>query len=102
MKKVIPIKVVPYRALPCEASEFTIKGMVADKDDFGYNTDCGSFDYEYGDYADENWACADNQFVRIDCTPEVLEKYNITEQEFLVIQDELADEFSIGCCGWCV
>ena len=97
------IKIVAYGALPCEAQELVINGIEADKRDFGYNTDCGSFGYEYGEFDDENWACADNQFVADDCVDQdILVKYGITEKEYREIQDKLASEFDVGRCGWCV
>lgn len=97
------IKIVPYGALPCEAQEFSIGKVAADKSDFGYNSDVGSFDYEYGEWDDENWACADNQFVPHETVDqEVLQKYGISEQEYRQIQDRLASEFCVGGCGWCV
>lgn len=33
-------------------------------------------------------------------TKEVLDKYNITEEEYNKICDELEYKLGIGCCGW--
>lgn len=97
------IKIVPYGALPCEAAEFEIDGKPADKSDFGRNTDVGSFDYEYGEFDDENWACADNQFdAHADIPEGVLQKYGIDEARYREIQAELSEKFNVGGCGWCV
>ena len=97
------IKIVVYGSLPCEAESFVINGVVGSKSDFGCNSDVGSFDYEYGEWDDENWACADNQFVPDDKPQDgVLEKYSITLDEFREVQDRLKVEFNIGGCEWCV
>jgi hypothetical protein len=103
MSKVIEIKAEPYGALPCEAKSFEVNGIAGDKSDFGNNTDVGSFDYEYDDLADENWACADNQFVSHEQIPDgVLDKYRITEQEYREVQARCEAIFNVGGCGWCV
>lgn len=103
MKKVLEIKAVPYGSLPCEAQEFVINGVKGDKSDFGHNGDVGSFDYEYDDWAEENWSCADNQFTPHNEPPEgVLEKYKITEEQYREVQEHCATTFSVGGCGWCV
>ena len=97
------IKIVAYSGLPCEAKTFVINGVAGDKSDFGTNCDIGSFDYEYGESDDENWACADNQFVaNEEVDPEVLTKYGITEEEYREIQTKLESQFCVGGCGWCV
>jgi hypothetical protein len=97
------IVIVAYHALPCEDQEFVINGIDADKHDFGVNRDIGSFDYDYGESDDENWACADNEFVAWEDIPEgVLEKYGITEAEYREMQSKLEAKFSVGHCGWCV
>lgn len=97
------INIVPYEALPCEATTFEVNGVAGDKSDFGSNGDAGSFDYEYGEYDDENWACADNQFSPyMDIPDGVLAKYNITETEYRDIQTKCTELFAVGGCGWCV
>lgn len=97
------IKIVAYSALPCEAGLFEINGVSACKDDFGRNYDIGSFDYEYGELDDENWACADNRFMsKEEVNQEVLVKYGITEDEYREIQAKLESEFCVGNCSWCV
>ena len=97
------IKIVAYSALPCEAAEFVVNGIKGQKRDFGHNGDVGLFDYEYDEWDDENWACADNQFVPNDAPEEgVLEKYGITLEEYRQVQDECVSKFNVGGCGWCV
>lgn len=101
--KNIEVVAVPYNALPCETSEFSVNGIAGDKSDFGSNQDVGSFDYEYGEWDDENWACADNQFVPHDeVDPEVLSHYGITESQYREVQAQLKEQFCVGGCGWCV
>ena len=94
------IKLVPYRALPCEAQEFDINGVEAEKNDFGRSTDVSDT------YRDEGgnifYGCMNMQFVPHEEVPdEVLNKYGITEIEYRDIQKELAAKLSPGCCGWC-
>jgi hypothetical protein len=102
-KKMKTINIVPYGALPCEAKTFEVNGVEGYKEDFGDNGDVGSFDYEYGEFAEENWACADNQFSPHADIPEgVLAKYSITEAEYRDIQDKCTELFAVGGCGWCV
>lgn len=101
--KDIQVVAEPYNALPCEDSVFSVNGVAGSKSDFGYNEDVGSFDYEYGEWADENWACADNQFVPHDSVdPEVLDRYGINEAQYREVQDQLTIQFCVGSCGWCV
>ena len=103
MSKIIKIKAEPFGALPCAAQDFEVNGIAGDKSDFGNNTDVGSFDYEYGDLDDENWACADNQFVPHKQIPDgVLNKYRITEQEYREVQSRCEAIFNVGGCGYCV
>ena len=97
------IKIVAVSSMPCQTEKFNINGIRAHKYDFGSQPDVGSFDYEYGESDDENWSCADNQFVpREDVDPEVLSKYGITEEEYREIQVKLKTQFAVGRCSWCV
>ena len=89
------IEIVPFHAFPCEAEKFTIKGIAADKSDFGSNIDC---DRENAD----DYACGCNEFVAIKPTKKVLDKYNITPEEYYNITHELESKFYVGSCGWCV
>jgi hypothetical protein len=90
------IEIVPYNALPCEAEVFTIRGVKADKSDFGSNIDTDPFNAE-------DYACGYNEFEAFTSVPEgVLVKYNITEAEFRKIQEELSEKFCVGSCGWCI
>ena len=85
----------PFDALPCRLEIFTINGKTASQDDFGdmYDHDAES--------ADE-YACADMQFDSKPPTKEVLDRYNITEEEYYNICNELEGELYVGSCGWCV
>ena len=94
MKQLPMFEVEVYSAL-CATKIFKVKGIEADKDDFG----------DQGDQAPEeaeDYACADMQFVPKRATQEVLDKYKITVDEYNEIADELASKLSFGSCGWCV
>ena len=85
----------PFHSLPCRLEVFTINGIGADQDDFGEVCD---HDMESA----EPYACADMQFDQKPPTKEVLDKYNITEEEYYNICNELEGELYAGSCGWCV
>jgi hypothetical protein len=72
-----------------------LNGIDIDYDDFGekYDRDRGSA---------EPYGCGDMQFTRKQSTEEVLKKYDITEEYYSIICDQLEDILSFGGCGWCV
>ena len=78
----------------CELESTTINGVGLDYDDFGekYDTDAENAP-DYG--------CGDMQFIPFEKVDKnVLEKYNITQEEAKKIQGKL-ECLSFGCCGWC-
>ena len=76
-------------------TDVMINGKYLDENDFGDHYD---IEPEHAEpYACENMQFIPNKIV----DKEVLEKYNITEEEYRQIQDKL-DCLSFGCCGWCV
>lgn len=79
----------------CYTSTFIINGSDADHKDFGEQ-------FDRSPETAEDYACGDMQFTRIPATPEVLEKYGITEVEYNLIAGLLEEGLSFGCCGWCV
>lgn len=85
----------PMYALPCRLEVFTINGKSAEQDDFGSM-------YDHDTESAEPYACADMYFEPKPPTKEVLDKYNITEEEYCNICDELEDKLCVGRCGWCV
>lgn len=85
----------PFHALPCRLEVFTINGKGADQDDFG---DMHDHDAESA----EPYACADMHFDPKPPTEEVLNRYNITEEEYYNICNELECKLCVGSCGWCV
>jgi hypothetical protein len=91
----IKIKAVPYGALPCSLTIFTIKDKPADQDDFIEMNDDGS------DYA-EDYACGCMVPHSVKATEKVLKKYDITLSEFNEIVEQLKDILYVGSCGWCV
>lgn len=97
------IKIMSYKYLPCEAEHFEINCIRGEKSDFGSNVDCDSFDYNYEELDDENWACADNRFVpHQEIDYDILNKYGITEFEYRKIQEMLITKFCVGTCSLCV
>ena len=84
----------PFDALLCVLKIFTINGKKADSDDFG-----STFDYING--KPDSFGCSNMYFESNPPTKEILDKYNITEQEYFSICDELEDVLYVGSCGWC-
>lgn len=83
-----------YSAL-CELEEFNINGIQADYEDFGTKKDT---DPENA----EPYSCGNMEFLPKPPTQEVLDKYNITTDDYIEVCNKLTDELSFGCCGWCV
>lgn len=83
----------PMYALPCSLEVFTINGKTAYQDDFGDT-------YDHDAESAEPYACADMRFDRKPPTKEVLDKYNITEEEYYNICNELECKLCVGGCGW--
>ncbi len=79
----------------CSTQTFSINGITAKSSDFGESAD---EDQENA----EDYACGDMKFTGTDSTPDVLEKYNITEKEYAEVTEKLEEGLSFGCCGWCV
>lgn len=85
----------PFYALPCSLEVFTINGKGADPDDFGDM-------YDHDTESSEPYACTDMHFDPKSPTKKVLDKYNITKEEYYNICNELECKLHVGCCGWCV
>jgi hypothetical protein len=77
----------------CSAAKFTINGVVAETNDFGYQGDQG------GDA--EDYCCADMRFESTEPTQEVLDKYGISKAEYIIVAGQLEEGLSFGSCGWC-
>ena len=85
----------PFNALPCVLKIFTINGKDANSDDFG-----STFDHINGEK--EVYGCCNMYFESKSPTEEVLHKYNITEEEYYKICNELEEKLHVGYCEWCV
>ena len=85
----------PFDLLPCELKIFTINGKNADSLDFG-----NTFDHIEGER--EPYCCSNMYFEPKTSTKEILDKYNITEEEYYNICNELEDKLYVGRCGCCV
>lgn len=88
------LKLEIYGSL-CSTSIFTINGLAANEFEFGKSYDANP------DEAEE-YGCGNRKFKRIASTEKVLTKYNISEEEYIKIAEQLEDKLSFGNCGWCV
>ena len=89
------INIKPFHAQPCRLEMFTINGKSAEQEDFG---DIYDHDIESA----EPYACANMYFEPKPLTKEVLDRYNIIEEEYYNICNELKEKLCVGSCGWCV
>jgi len=86
-------KIEAYDAL-CELSVFEINSIPADYGDFGEKYDADPENAcDYG--------CGNMQFFPQPATDEVLNKYNISIDEYNEVADVLCDKLSLGACSWC-
>ena len=84
-----------YKYLPCELEVFTINGIKADRDDFGF------LDGYCGEY--EDYSCSRRIFIiEEDKKEKAMLKYHLTEAEYEVVCSELKSECYIDECGYCV
>lgn len=85
----------PFHSLPCELEVFTINGIAANSMDFGDV-------YDHNEEAKESYGCGDMYFESKLPTSEVLQRYNITVDEYNAVCTELEKKLYVGKCGWCV
>lgn len=78
----------------CYTTKFMINGVKASQEDFGEHYDRDGDNEEYG--------CGDMQFTKNPSTNEVLEKYQINEEQYKEVCERLEDGLSFGCCGCCI
>lgn len=84
-----------YKYLPCELEVFTINGINADRDDFGF------LDGYCGEY--EDYSCSNRVFVIDESKKEeTMLKYHLTEVEYDMVCSELKNECYIDKCGYCI
>lgn len=79
----------------CYTPTFIVNGIDADEDDFGEK-------YDRDTEKAEDYGCGDMQFTGIEVTPETLNKYNITKEDYSEIVNKLEEGLSFGCCGGCI
>lgn len=90
-----------YRALPCSLQSGEINSVWLDIDDFGETKDTHDLFIDDDDLA--RWGCSNMHFIPSkEVNQEALKKYNITEEEFRIIQDKLECVLDVGTCGWCI
>jgi len=92
------LKIKIYGSL-CATQIFTINGVDADASDFGRGEDT---DPIVSDDPWDSYCCGYMEFIRIDPTKEVLERYKITESEYDEVCDGLCSGLSFGSCGLCL
>lgn len=83
-----------YRRI-CGVLSFMINGVPATYEDFGDK-------YDRNPEAGEKYGCGDMRFTVKEATSKILDKYNITEEEYHEIADLLTDKLSFGECSLCV
>lgn len=76
----------------CEIFEFYINGKYVEND-------CDIITHK--DTGEARQHCVNNQVILIEPTKEVLEQYNISEDEFRFIQQKVKVCFVEGSCNWC-
>lgn len=85
----------PMNTLPCRLEVFAINGKNANQNDFVY-----AYDHDIENA--ETDTCSDMQLEFKFITKEVLNRYNITEEEYYNICNELECKLCVGSCGWCI
>ena len=85
----------PYRVFPCCLDIFSINGKDAEQEDFGKV-------YDHDKESTRPYGCGNMYFEPKPPTKVVLDKYNITEEEYYNICNELENKLCVGSCGWCV
>lgn len=80
----------------CALEIFVINDRRADASDFGEGKDVAP-------WAADEYGCGNRQFTPFARPRDVkiLKKYDITEEQFAKIADELAASLSFGKCSWC-
>ena len=84
----------PYSSY-CALREFSINNVEADYSDFGEKEDLRP------DLAD-NYGCGNMTFTPKLPTQLILDKYNISVDEYKEICEQLEEKLSFGYCGLCI
>lgn len=85
----------PFKYYPCHLEVFLIRGIKAKQMDFGENIDVDS------DNA-MRWCCSCMKFIPDDSPQNgILEKYNISMDEWKIICSELERILCVWRCSWC-
>ena len=85
------LELTTYRCLPCSTECFKINGIDADEYDFGGKT-IG------GDCMENTCYC---RFEKKLPSQAILDKYNITVDEYALVCEELEIKLNVYNCGWC-
>lgn len=88
------ITAVPYNAFPCALKEFSVNGIKAQECDFGRMEDTNKAEAE---------PCGGMEFIPDEEPKEkVLEKYNISIEEWKEVCEYLENVLHVGKCSWCI
>lgn len=79
----------------CETEVFRINGIVADYEDFGDKQDIDRMNAH-------DYCCANMRFISHEPTEEILNKYDITADEYTEVCNKLKDGLSFGRCDLCL
>ena len=79
----------------CELDKFIINGKKANYYDFGDKMDIDPNNAE-------DYSCGNMVFLPKLATNGILNKYNINNDEYAEICEQLTEKLSFGSCGWCV
>ena len=79
----------------CALEKFNINGIQAYYEDFGTKKDINP-------NGAEPYGCGDMEFIPKPYTQEILDKYQITTDDYNEVCNKLKDELSFGYCGWCI
>lgn len=79
----------------CSTENFRINNIEAEYEDFVDK-------YDHSPWGAPNYGCGDMKCDIKNPIQEVLDKYNINEQDFYEIAEALNEGLSLGCCGWCI
>lgn len=83
------------KGCPCQLKTFLINGVQGYQHDFGYSWDDGESAYPY-------YFCKNRHFKPIKPSDRVLNRYNITKEEYNTICQELTRKLHVGSCARCI
>lgn len=87
----------------CSLSLFVINGKEAEAEDFVDKYDHSPEEaYDYSPEEAKNYGCGDMRAEPLPVNQKILIKYDITEEEYFIIANDIAEKLSFGNCEWCI